>query len=165
MESWLFILQLVANFLLLLTVFVYFLQWKTMQRQLDSSREQLAISQRGLKAQNLFALISYIQEPEARDARAWVMQKLKGKPLEEWTADDKNFASRVCSKYDVVGIVVREGMVPSTAVVGSWGPSIASCYEILRPFIAVMKEKNGQAYWDDFDWLYREAATSLQGSQ
>lgn len=82
------------------------------------------------------------------------MQKLVDKPFEVWDEQDKSYASRVCSKFDVVGILVRDGLVRSEAVIGSWGPSIRGCHKILRPFIRAMQEKNGVEYWDDFDWLF-----------
>lgn len=95
-EKLLLIMQIATNFLLLLTVGVYFLQWRTMQKQLQAASEQLRIAQNSANAQNLFALISYLQEPEARDSRAWVLQRLEGSAFSDWKTEDRDCASRVC---------------------------------------------------------------------
>jgi hypothetical protein len=161
---WFVGLQIVTNVFLLMTFLVYFLQWRTMRGQLEATQEQLRITQGEASAQNLFSLINYLQEPESRDARAWVLQRLPGKDVETWEEDDRNYASRVCSKYDVVGLLVRDGIVPKGPVLSSWGPSIRKCHETLEPFIRTMQAKHGGSYWDDFDWIYAEARklTTLQ---
>lgn len=160
--KWLLAMQVVTNTFLLLTFIVYFLQWRTMRGQLKAAHEQLRVAQGEISAQNLFSLITFLQEPEARDARAWVLQRLQGRSFDAWQEQDKNFASRVCSKYDVVGLLVREGMVPKRPVLASWGPSIRNSHAILEPFIRSMQGKHGPTYWDNFDWLFREAAQYQQ---
>ena len=150
-------MQVITNLVLGFNLLVYFLQWRTMQKQLQAGREQLRIAQGGVSAQNLFSLVNYLQEPDARDSRAWVLQKLRGKDFHSWSEEDRAHASRVCSKYDMVGILVRQGIVPIEPVIGSWGPSIRKCHSILDPFISAMRVRNGPAYWDDFDWLHLKA--------
>jgi hypothetical protein len=143
-------LQLAGTVLIALTFLVYLLQWRTMQRQLAAARD-------GIGAQNLFALIAFLQDADARDARAWVLQRLGEIDYSQWSEQDKTNASRVCSKYDAVGMFTRLKIVPLAPVVDSWGPSIRKCYLTLSPFVADMRVKNGQAYWNDFEWLFMHA--------
>lgn len=151
------ILQVVANFLFFMTMLIYFLQWRVMRKQLSAMRDQLGIAREGVLAQNLFSLVDYLQDPEARDSRAWVLQQLEDKPFINWADRDRDHASRVCSRYDMVGLLVRQGVVPVDPVLGSWGPSIRKCHQILQPFISAMQDKHGAMYWDDFDWIFKKA--------
>jgi len=155
--KWLLVLQVITNVFLLMTFLVYFLQWRTMRGQLAAAHEQVRIAQGEASAKNLFSLITFLQEPEARDARAWVLQRLPQKSMDSWDEQDANNASRVCSKYDVVGLLLREGIVPKIPVLSSWGPSIRNCHEILEQFIRSMQAKHGPSYWVNFDWMYAEA--------
>lgn len=150
------LLQAISMLLITLTLAVYFFQWRTMNKQLGTSLEQVRIAREGVVAQNLFALVNYIQEPEAREARAWVLQRLADLPYQQWKTEDRDKASRVCSKYDMVGLLVRQHVVPLDPVLASWGPSIRKCHEALREFIAEMRVKNGPGYWSSFDWLYQQ---------
>jgi len=146
-----FVVQLVGVFALLLTLLVYYKQLRTMAVQLQ-------VVQNASSAQNILALTNFLQAPEVRAARETVRVRLAKKHFKFWTDDERREASRVCSTYDVAGIIIKLGLVPPEPLVENWGPSIRHCYEVTKPLIVEMQkpENSGPTYWDDFGWLYQQ---------
>lgn len=136
---------------ILLTFIVYFFQLRTMRQQLEASDS-------AAKGQNFIALMNFLQDEEVRDARRFVITKLSSKPLSDWTEEDGQIAARVCSTYDMAGLLAREGLIPQAPLVNSWKSGIEKCYEVLTPYIIVMQKKNGPSYWAGFDWLYEQCS-------
>jgi hypothetical protein len=145
------VIQVVAVAALLLTLYVYYRQLRTMGAQLQSARDASS-------AQNILALTNFLQAPEVRAAREVVRVNLAQKHFQDWNDDERREAARVCSTYDVAAIIIRLGLVPREPFVENWGPSIRHCFEVTRPFIEEMQrpENSGPTYWDDFGWLYQE---------
>ena len=135
---------------ILLTFIVYFLQLSTMQRQLE-------VSKSAATSQNLIALVNFLQDEKTQDARRVVIRILSSKAIANWTKEEERAAAKVCSTYDIAGISIREGLIPSAPIVNNWGASIKKCYKILQPYIWEMKKRNGPSYWDDFGWLEGKA--------
>lgn len=143
--------QTVATVFIALTLGVYWLQFRTMQLQLNTMKD----SARG---QNILALVNFLQEKSVVDARRTDIEALPNMKMSEWIKNDdyKEKASTVCSTYDVVGIFIREQLVPPEPFVDDWGPSIVNCYETLEDFVKHMQEsKAGPDYWNDFKVLYQ----------
>lgn len=83
---------------------------------------------------------------------------LSGKNFSAWTSDEKKRAEKVCHNYDAVGIICRNNLLPAHLVADSWGDSLRRCWNILSPLVAEYRtSRNSQEYWDDFEWLAREA--------
>jgi hypothetical protein len=145
------VIQIVGVTALLLTLYVYYKQLRTMSAQLESARDASS-------AQNILALTNFLQAPEVRTAREVVRVNLAEKPYDNWTQDERREAARVCSTYDVAAIIIRMGLVPREPFVENWGPSIRHCFEVTKPFLEEMQrpENSGPTYWDDFGWLYEE---------
>ena len=137
-------------FLVVLTLAVYFFQYRAMLRQVNVSRAASHV-------QSLLSLIELLQEKEAKTGRWWVMQHLRDKDLEQWSPKDRFFASRACSRFDLVGLIVRMNVVPSQELIDSWAPSICRVFHITSTFRAELKRKNGQDYWGNYDWLAERA--------
>jgi hypothetical protein len=146
------VVQIIGVIALILTLYIYYRQLRTMGAQLQAA-------QRASSAQNILALTSFLQAPEVRAARETVRVRLPNKNYGEWSEDERRDAARVCSTYDVAGIIVRLGLVPPETFVDNWGPSIRHCYEVLKPLILEMQkpENSGPGYWDDFGWLYQQS--------
>jgi hypothetical protein len=149
-EKFLVTVQVISSFIIALTLIVYFLQLRTMRQQLNFSHEATT-------AQSILALINFLQDDKVRAARATVIKSLSRKKMEDWSEEEKNAASRVCSTYDIAAVLIKMGLVPSKPFVENWGPSIKKCYKILEPFISEMQKPQnaGPDYWNDFGDLYK----------
>jgi hypothetical protein len=154
---WFLILQAIANFAIVATFVVY---W----RQLVAMRGQLAAAQSASRNQNLLTLINFLQVPSLREDRGILIGlKRDGPPLEPWSPDQRRAAERVCAAYDITGILIRqEAAIPKQTIVDNWGDSIRQCHEAAADFIRTMQTERGNSYWDDFDWLAKEAGCLCQ---
>lgn len=134
------------------TLLVYYHQLRVMSGQLISMQETT-------KAQSGLSLVEFLQDPDVRKARYTVRAALSQKPMEEWSDDEKDHASKVTANYDVAGALVKSGIAPIDLVATNWGPSIIHCYEVLKPWIEVHRSRQGSSptYWSNFKWLYDEA--------
>ena len=148
-------IQTGANLAIVGTFIVY---W----RQLVAMRGQLTAAQEASRTQNLIALIEYLQTPELREARS-ILFLLEGVPLADWTHEQRLAAERVCSAYDVVAILIRDGGVPHAReiIAENWGYSIRRCREVASELITETRKSRGQNYWDDFEWLARQAKVTM----
>src|SRR5438552_12042568 len=151
------LVQTVVGIAIVGTFVVYYLQLRTMQRQLTTTRDQLDSVRDASRAQNILSVINFLQSEDVRSARTIVRRDLRGKPMAEWDNLEQQAASRVCSTYDIAGILLREGLVPLAPFLDNWGPSIRDCYVVLLPYIRKMQlpEHSGPSYWNDFGWLYK----------
>jgi hypothetical protein len=142
------------------TFVVYFHQLRTMQNQLSATRESSV-------AQNILAVVNFLQAEDVRAARTIVRRELRSKAMEDWNESEREAASRVCATYDVAAVLLREKLVPLGPFVENWGPSIADCHQILLPFIRKMQEpaNSGPSYWDDFGWLYAQVIARRSEAQ
>jgi hypothetical protein len=142
-----------------LTLYIYYRQLGTMSAQLEASREAAT-------AQNILALIEFLQDSEVRSAREVVRMTLAGKRFESWTSDERREACRVCSTYDAAALIIRMGLVPPKLLVRDWGPSIRHCFEVTRPLVVQMQkpENSGSSYWANFAWLYEQTREEFRES-
>lgn len=146
------ILQALVTLATFGALFVYYRQLRVMSRQLLSMQETS-------RAQSGLSLVDFLQESDVREARHTVRAVLSQKPMEEWTGDEKDHASRVTANYDVAGALVKSGIAPIDLIAANWGPSIIHCYEVLEPWIEAHRNRLGAraTYWSNFKWLYEEA--------
>ncbi len=141
--------QIISAAGLLCTLGLYYLQLRTMSKQLEAMRQ-------GTDAQHILSLMSFIESDEMRAAREVVYTKLHRKPFHEWTESELQAASRVCSSLSTTGMVLKSGIVPIEPVLEGLEPTIRGFYQILEPFIREMRkpENGGPQYGIGFDWLY-----------
>lgn len=140
------------------TFAVYYFQLRNMQQQLASTRDASV-------AQNMLAVVNFLQVEDVRAARTVVRQELRSIPMSEWSSKQREAASRVCATYDVAAVLLREGLVPLRPFADNWGPSIKDCYQILLPFIESMQlpQNSGPRYWNDFGWLHEQVLKAQAG--
>ncbi len=139
------VIQSIIGVTMVVTFLIYFFQLKTMRKS--------------MLGQNSISLINFLQDENTREARRIVLTTLKDKEYINWTADEKESASKVCSTYDVLSILLYQmKLAPTDIFVDNWGPSIKKCYDILEKHIKEMQkpENAGPKYWDDFEKLYKE---------
>lgn len=113
---------------------------------------QLRAMREASKGQNLLSVTSYLQQSEVREARTYAITVLKQKEYSNWSEDDRQKASLVCSTYDVAAIFVKYGLYDKNLFLETYGPSLSQCYEAVKPFCDEIRspEAAGKKYWDDF---------------
>ena len=124
-------------------------------RQLRIMNEQVQEVRRSTVAQYILSLLSFIESDEIRAAMNLVYTTLHKKHFSQWTEDERQAVSKLCSSFSTAGTVLQSGLVPQEPLMG-WGPSIRRCYQVLEPYIREMQrpENAGPQYWAGFDWLY-----------
>jgi len=106
-------------------------------------------------AQSFFSAAERLQGELLREDRSYLFTLRDNKtPMSEW---DIRRVERVCHNYDVVGIMVRQGMLPKELIIDSWGNSLYSSWPIVLPLIDEYREKRGSNFWDDYERLSKEA--------
>jgi hypothetical protein len=124
-------------------------------RQLRIMNEQVQEVRRSTSAQHILSLLSFIESDEIRAAMNLVYTTLHKRHFSEWTEDERQAVSKLCSSFSTAGTVLQSGLVPQEPLLG-WGPSILRCYQVLEPYIREMQkpENAGPQYWAGFDWLF-----------
>lgn len=126
---------------------------------------QVREAQKAMYAQTFFEASARLQDEKLRDDRGFVFL-VKGKPLEQWTAQEVASAERVCHNYDTVGIMVRKEMLPKEIIIDSWGDSLRRLWPIVWPLVEkYRRERQAPEFWDDFGWLANEAEIFAQRTQ
>ena len=149
-------LQVTIGVVAFATLFLYYRQLRVMSGQLSAMQESS-------KAQSALSLVDFLQASDVRAART-VVRSLSGKPLADWSKDEKECASRVAANYDVAAALIRAGLAPVDLIATNWGPSIRHCHQIVQPFITKQRERPGgdPHYWSNFDWLVDQATRSRE---
>jgi hypothetical protein len=111
-------------------------------------------------AQTFSTALDHIQPQEIRMSRRRLFHLQKqGLTLDKWTHEDKIEAEKVCQTYDVVGIMVRNGMLPKEIIIENWGHSILGCWNAASGLVEQYRVKgNTPELWDDFQWIANEVA-------
>ncbi|HUJ03361.1 MAG TPA: hypothetical protein VLW75_06990, partial [Rhizomicrobium sp.] len=97
-----------------------------------------------------------IQDDAKRRARRHVIVQLENKPYEQWSDEDKDHASDVCSSYDLMGVVLRTRLARRDMIRWAWRHSVKRTYKIVLPHISYLRrpENMGPGYFDSYTWLY-----------
>jgi len=104
------------------------------------------------------AVYDILQDEGKRTDRRLVLSDLAKKPYASWTPQDKLSAERVCASYDCAGIMCRNRLLPVFLVADGWGASLRGCWKTLLPLVNDYRlARNAKEYWDDFEWLARQA--------
>lgn len=104
------------------------------------------------------AVYDMLQDESLRQDRRFVMRHLRVREFASWSDEDIQRAERVCHSYDCVGIMCRSGFIPPDVVADSWGDSLRTCWNVLRPLVEKYRvDRNAPELWDDFQWLARRA--------
>jgi hypothetical protein len=78
------------------------------------------------RASQISAFVSideFLQEERVREARR-ILLSLKSKNFEEWTPEEVHVAELVCSRFDIVGIMIDNRLIKEKLVVPEWRRSI-----------------------------------------
>src|SRR5215217_6562603 len=107
---WFLIIQVLTTITLVATFIAFLAQLRTMQKQLEVAKQSTL-------AQNTLAVAQFLSQPEIRASRRHMFRNLAGKSLRDWSDEDRIEAERVCSSYDVTGLLVRAGIVDRNIIV------------------------------------------------
>ncbi|MFF2316459.1 hypothetical protein ACFVTE_09340 [Arthrobacter sp. NPDC058097] len=125
------------------------------------ARQQVRTAQAASRAQSLLAVMDYLQRPDIRESRRQVLTVLSAIPAPSWSDTQLATASNASASYDLVGTLLRSGVVDRGPIIQSYGASIIRCHDICAPMIegfrSNMADSLARSYWDDFDWLAQEA--------
>ena len=123
---------------------------------------QMIEARRTTQAQAYAVALDRLQNENIREARRAIF-KLADKPLEKWSEEEIVAAERVCHTYDAIGQMVRHKLLAKKIIVDSWGPSLWRSWPILEPLVTKYRhEFSADEYWDDYEWLAKEAIRAHQ---
>ncbi|NTW88978.1 MAG: hypothetical protein HGB26_07645 [Desulfobulbaceae bacterium] len=138
-----FWIQIVSTVLIAFTFLVYVFQLRAMRS--------------ASTAQNVLAVLNYLQEPHVRESRRLLFANLAEKPIDLWDEEDKKIASVVYGTYDLAGMLIRRDLVPKDLFISNWGASIVRCCKTLDPFLKELRaDAPGTKYGIHMQWLRDE---------
>ena len=144
--------QVAATLLVAGTLAVYMRQARIMKKSLRASHLQIADLQETRSRQQLYQVFMLMTDMVDDLER---VLSLRNKPHSDWTAEEKSSAFKVCTRFNTVGILVAENMVPVTLLAKGWYYSIPTTHKILTPYLEVMRRERSPFYWSAFDSLVR----------
>jgi hypothetical protein len=102
-----------------------------------------------------------LNAPRMRQDRTRVYS-LANKPLDEWTAEDRQAAEQVAAGFATMGLLVRHGYVEDEGY-SYWSHNVVLCYQITEPLIEQRRQaENVPSHFIYFEWLARTAYEHLQ---
>ena len=143
------IAQMIGVAGLLITLLINYRQVRLVNMQMQEVR-------RSATAQHILSLLNFIESDEIRAALNLVYTTLHKTHFTDWTEDDRQAASKLCSSFSTAGTILQSGLVPLEPLLVGWEPTLRRCYQVLEPYIREMQkpENAGPQYWAAFDWLY-----------
>jgi hypothetical protein len=75
------------------------------------------------------------------------------------TSEDREIIERVCVTFDILGVLVREGLMYRPLVFKPFYDVIIKCWKKTYDFVEFERKPNRKAttYMQDFEYLYKEA--------
>ena len=135
----------------------------TYHSQAREMRLQSRLLTKSVEGSNLLRLIVDVLDDDARHSARKRMMVLwtEGVPLERWTEADRRDGERVVRTFDLMGMMVRRGLLDHDLVVQTWGIRIMQMHSAVYSLLAELRERNGPTYMSHFDWLEREARSAV----
>jgi len=116
---------------------------------------QLWEIKRSRKVTAFVSLSQFLQEEATRKARG-ILIGASGKKFNDWSKEEIEAAEKVCSTYDVAGIMLSKKLIEKDLLM-EWRDSLIKSWEVAKPMIIEYRKTRGKDYWDDFENLYRMA--------
>lgn len=116
---------------------------------------QLREIKKSRKVTTFISLSQFLQEKDTRKARG-ILIGASGKKFNDWSIEEIEAAEKVCSTYDVAGIMLSKKLIEKD-LLKEWRHSIIKSWEAAKPMIIEYRKIRGKDYWDDFENLYRMA--------
>jgi Tfp pilus assembly protein PilE len=131
-------------------------QTTELQAQTTHLRQQLTLTETVSASQQFFDLVKFLNE--YRDDRKTVFALAdQNLPYERWHSENKPIGERVCTTFNLAGIMARRGGVLMELIVDSYHESAAKAWWALHPLLMEIRNRRGPDYCKEFDWLVNEA--------
>ena len=124
-------------------------------RQVHQLQQQLETRQSSVQSQNLLYALSILRDQDFRTAMMVLRSRLKGTSPETW-GTDVHHVLLVCSTYNLVGLLLKNDLIPYRLFLQHWGSSVIDAWEILSEFIRRRQLRNPD-YCADFQWLFEQS--------
>ncbi|MBU1628306.1 hypothetical protein KKB18_13135 [bacterium] len=122
---------------------------------------QSFITRRASNASAFKAVYDMLQDEKIRKARGFVFDELDPDKLKfiDWKnkKEDKEKAEEVCYSYNSVGTICRNKYFPVEEIAKIWNDSLIKSWNILKPLVEEYRNTRGKNYWEDFEWLAKQA--------
>jgi hypothetical protein len=109
-------------------------------------------SRRARKLENTYAVVKDLIN--LREPMEGVMA-LEGKPFSEWTSEDRKMAHTICLQFHIIGVLCMEGLVLNRVIGRTFYYSVPKCCQVLKPYIAELREKRDSRYFTEIVALNR----------
>ena len=125
-------------------------------REMETQSRLLTKSMEG---SNLLRLIVDVLDEEVRHAARKRIMILWNErvPLAEWSDADRRDGERVIRTFDLMGLMVKRELLDKELVLATWGVRVLQMHAAVAALLAEFREKNGENYMRNFDWLEGEA--------
>ena len=123
----------------------------------------LRAMQKASRNQNLIPIVELLRNKEQVWNRKMVMSTPGFEALADSCSDEpsdyRDIGLEVIRTYDVVGILIRSGVIEKDPIISNWGDSIQKCFERCKGIIERQKEEQHlpDNFWDDFEWLAKKS--------
>jgi hypothetical protein len=122
---------------------------------------QVTVARQASRGDLLRSVGNDLNAPKMRQDRGRVYS-LAGKPLNEWTAEDRQAAEQVAAGFAIMGLLVRHGYVENEGY-SYWSHNVVLCYQIIEPLIEQRRQaENVPSHFIYFEWLARTAYEHLE---
>lgn len=117
--------------------------------------EQLKQSRKTTNAEFFFRAMYMMQDEQIRDARskAYELSIEKKIPFIDWTTEDERMVEKVCYTYDVVGMMIRNGLVEESYILPDWHISIKKSWQCTKELVKSRRGEDGDTLWRNYEWL------------
>jgi hypothetical protein len=149
------ILQATWGFLMVL-VTIYALLWA--KRQVDEAKKAVDETKKARVLSAYLTFESRLWNDQARDERRFIYEHNFENPATMELAH-REILERVCSTFDVLGVLVREDLMYRPLVFKPFYDVIIKCWLQALDFINFERSpsRKAQTYMQDFEYLYQEA--------
>jgi hypothetical protein len=122
---------------------------------------QVMVARQTSRGDLLRSIGNDLNTPRMRQDRGRVYS-LAGKPLSEWTEEDRRAAEQVAAGFATMGLLIHRGYVEDEGY-SYWSHNVVLCYQIIEPLIEQRrKAENVPSHFIYFEWLARTAYEHLQ---
>lgn len=126
----------------------------------EANAEALLISMYASSFSKVYDVLDDVAVVTARR----VVNGLGKLPFEEWTLDEAVWSENekhiktLLRAYNIAGIFVQHGFLPTKYVVPDWEPSLRSTWKTLAPYVHEQRRLRGSSnHWPNYEWLAKEA--------
>jgi hypothetical protein len=149
-----FVFQVLTFAAIVVAVVALWLQRRALKQQWLGQREASCRT-------TIPALIQHLESPAVRAARDVLRDKLRNKPVGQWTDDEQAAASDLLAAFDLAGALARDNEPTKDLVLVHWSHEIVAVCRACRELIDVRRTHEGVSFLCSLLWLEAEAKRSL----